>query len=192
MAPSRGRVDDLPVASGPLLDVGREVCGRLAAAEEREWLCTNGIGGFASGTVSGLLTRRYHGLLVAALKPPVGRTLLVTKLDEALDYAGAEWPLSVDRWADGTLGPHGYRNIERFHLDGTTPVWTFACADLTLEKRVWMEPGANTTYVRYALVRGNESATLRVKAMVNYRDFHGATHAGNWRMAVAPRRTGSS
>jgi predicted glycogen debranching enzyme len=183
-------VDGRWVAHGPLLDVGREVCGRLAAAEEREWLCTNGIGGFASGTVAGLLTRRYHGLLVAALTPPVGRTLLVTKLDEALDYSGAEWPLSADRWADGTLGPHGYRSIERFHLDGTTPVWTFACADLTLEKRVWMEPGANTTYVRYALVRGAASATLRVKALVNYRDFHGATHAGGWRMAVVSAPNG--
>jgi len=183
-------VDDEWVARGPLLDVGREVCGRLAEAEAREWLCTNGIGGFASGTVAGLLTRRYHGLLVAALKPPVGRTLLVTKLDEALDYAGAAWPLSADRWADGTLGPHGYRHIERFLLDGTTPVWTFACADLQLAKSVWMEPGANTTYVRYAHVRGAGRAMLRVKVLVNYRDFHGATHAGGWRMAVAPEAHG--
>ena len=73
---------------GPLLDVGRETCGRLDTAEPREWLCANGIGGFASGTVAGLLTRRYHGLLVAALKPPVGRTLLVAKLDETVEYDG--------------------------------------------------------------------------------------------------------
>jgi hypothetical protein len=74
---------------GPLLDVGRETCGRLDTAEAREWLCANGIGGFASGTLAGLLTRRYHGLLVAALKPPVGRTLLVAKLDETAEYGGA-------------------------------------------------------------------------------------------------------
>ena len=73
---------------GPLLDVGRETCGRLDTAEPREWLCANGIGGFASGTVAGLLTRRYHGLLVAALKPPVGRTLLVAKLDETVAVRG--------------------------------------------------------------------------------------------------------
>ena len=59
------------------VDFGRDVCGRLTAAEAREWLCVNGIGGFASGTVAGLLTRRYHGLLVAALQPPLGRTVLV-------------------------------------------------------------------------------------------------------------------
>ena len=90
---------------GPLLDVGRETCGRLDTAEPREWLCANGLGGFASGTVAGLLTRRYHGLLVAALKPPVGRMLLVAKLDETVEYGGAAWELYANRWADGTLGP---------------------------------------------------------------------------------------
>ena len=67
-----------------IIDRGRESCGDLASAERREWLCTNGIGGFASGTVAGTLTRRYHGLLVAALKPPLGRTLLCTKVDETV------------------------------------------------------------------------------------------------------------
>ena len=62
-----------------MIDWGREICGDLAAAERREWLCTNGLGGFASGTVAGLLSRRYHGLLVAAPAPPLGRTLLVAK-----------------------------------------------------------------------------------------------------------------
>ena len=71
-----------------IIDWGREICGDLALAERREWLCTNGIGGFASGTVAGTLTRRYHGLLVAALKPPLGRTLLCTKVDETVEYDG--------------------------------------------------------------------------------------------------------
>lgn len=63
------------------VEFGREVCCNLDSAQERDWLVTNGIGGFASGTIAGLLTRRYHGLLFAALKPPLGRTLVVTKLD---------------------------------------------------------------------------------------------------------------
>ncbi len=71
---------------------GREVCGDLEAAEAREWLVTNGLGGFASGTVAGTATRRYHGLLVAALHPPAGRTLLVAGLDESVRYLDAVFP----------------------------------------------------------------------------------------------------
>jgi glycogen debranching enzyme-like protein len=69
-----------------VVEFGRETCGSLEVAEQREWLVTNGIGGFASGTVPGLLTRRYHGLLIAALKPPLGRTLLVSKVEEIAGY----------------------------------------------------------------------------------------------------------
>jgi len=165
------------------LDWGREICGRLETAESREWLCTNGIGGFASGTVAGALTRRYHGLLVAALKPPLGRTLLVAKLDETLNYDGVTRPLFTNRWAGG-VDPHGYREIERFRLEGMTPVWTYACADALLEKRIWMEQGANTTYLRYRLLRAGSPVTLKLKALVNYRDYHGSTRGGGWQMTV--------
>ncbi len=166
------------------VDFGRDICSDLHAAEEREWLVTNGIGGFASGTVAGLVTRRYHGLLVAALKPPLGRTLLVSKLDEVAEYDGQAYPLATNRWAGGALDPQGYRHIERFHLEGTAPVWTFACADALLEKRVWMQQGANTTYVQYKLVRSSQPLDLTVKALVNYRDYHSSTHAGDWRMSI--------
>jgi predicted glycogen debranching enzyme len=117
---------------------GREVCGRLATAESREWLCTNGIGGFASGTIAGLLTRRYHGLLVAALNPPLGRTVLVTKIDETVEYDALRLPLFANRWRDGSVDPHGYVDIETFRLEGTTPVWTFAIAEARLVKRGWL------------------------------------------------------
>jgi predicted glycogen debranching enzyme len=167
-----------------ILNWGREICGNLATAESREWLCTNGIGGFASGTVSGLLTRRYHGLLVAALKPPLGRTLFVAKLDETVDYDGLRRPLSSNRWADGSVGPHGYREVERFHLEGTTPVWTYACTDMRLEKRIWMEPGANTTCVQYRLLRARGPVRLELKALVNYRDYHFLTRGDGWTMRV--------
>jgi predicted glycogen debranching enzyme len=169
-----------------MLDYGREVCGHLPAAESREWLCTNGIGGFATGTVAGMLTRRYHGLLVAALKPPLGRTLLVAKVDDTLGVGGLPRPLFANRWSDGTVDPHGYREIESFRLLGTTPVWTYACADALVEKRVWMEPGANTTYVQYRVLRAGLPLTLELKALVNYRDYHTTTHANDWRMTVEP------
>ncbi len=169
-------------APGPV-DFGREVTGRLEAAEAREWLCTNGIGGFASGTIAGVLTRRYHGLLVAALRPPLGRTLLVAKLDETVECDGSRYTLCANRWADGTVDPHGYLHIERFHLDGSAPVWTFACGDLLLERRVWMEQGSNTTYVRYE-ARRRGPVRLALKLLANHRDFHATTRGDGWRMRI--------
>jgi predicted glycogen debranching enzyme len=173
-----------------VVDFGREIIGDLAEAEQREWLVTNGLGGFACGTVAGLLTRRYHGLLIAALKPPGRRTLLVAKLDETAEYEGEIFPLSTNRWAGGVVNPQGYRHIDRFRLEGTTPVWSFAIADALLEKRVWMQHGANTTYVQYAYVRGNRPLVLRLKTLVNYRDFHSTTHANDRRFDVQPVRNG--
>ena len=165
---------------------GREMCGDLPAAERREWLCTNGIGGFASGTVAGSLTRRYHGLLVAALEPPLGRTLLVAKVDDTVAYDGAGASLATNRWAGGAIDPQGYRAIERFVLDGSTPVWTYAVADALVEKRVWMEPGANTTYVRYCVLRARGLLALQLRILVGYRDYHATTRGGEWRMDIAP------
>jgi predicted glycogen debranching enzyme len=175
-------------SASPLVDIvlGRDVCGDLEAAESREWLVTNGIGGYASGTVSSLLTRRYHAILMAALNPPVGRTLLVSKLDETVAYDGRDYPLFANRWADGTVDPHGYRHIECFALENAIPRWEFACADAILQKRVWMEQGANTTYVRYDLARASGPLTLTVKALVNHRADHGATRGNAWIMTVVP------
>lgn len=172
------------------VDFGREICGDLYTAEHREWLVTNGIGGFASGTVAGLLTRRYHGLLFAALMPPLGRTLLATKFDETIEYDGEVISLCANRWAGGAIDPHGYRFLERFRLEGTTPVWTFAFADALLEKRIWMQQGANTTFVRYDLIRGRASMKLTVKALVNYRDYHSTTHANGWQFTIEPVNRG--
>ncbi len=158
------------------LNFGREVCSNLQIAESREWLVTNGIGGYACGTIASVLTRGYHGLLIGALKPPVARTLLLTKLDEIVDYNGKLYDLGTNRWADGTVEPQGYLNIESFSLEGTIPIWNFAFADGLLEKRIWMQLGENTTYIRYSYKRGSKPLTLSLKALVNYRDYHGRTH----------------
>ncbi len=139
----------------PAVSFGREICGFLEQAEQREWLVTNGIGGFASGTVSGNLTRRYHGLLFAALHAPVGRMQMVAKFDETAGYNGADYPLATNRWVSGSVEPKGYLNIESFHLEGTTPVWRFAIGDALLEKRIWMQQAENTTFVRYSLIRAS-------------------------------------
>ncbi|MBD2117342.1 MAG: hypothetical protein RLZZ339_2591 [Cyanobacteriota bacterium] len=172
------------------LRFGRDICNYLPVAEKREWLVTNGIGGFAAGTVAGLLTRCYHGLLIAALAPPTQRTLLVTKIDESVQYNQKLYHLASNRWLGATIEPQGYINIESFHLEGTIPVWTFTCGDALLEKRIWMEQGENTTYTRYTYLRGNSPLTLNLTAFVNYRDFHGNTQGFNWQMAISPLEKG--
>ena len=168
------------------LDFGRDICGHLPTAESREWLVTNGIGGFASGTIAGTLTRRYHGLLMAALEPPLGRTLLLAKLDETAEYDGIYpengvfYDLFTNRWANGSVEPHGYTMLNRFHLEGTTPVWTYGVANALLEKRIWMQPGANTTYIQYKLTRATGPLSLDAKTFVNYRDYHSTTLMEDW------------
>lgn len=155
-----------------VIEVGREICGDSAIAQSREWLVTNGIGGYASGTIASSLSRRYHGLLVAALKPPVQRTLLFSKLDETVTYGAKSTPLFTNRWVGGKIEGYGDRHLESFRLEGTIPVWTFAFGDALLEKRIWMQQGENTTYIRYDLIRSNTPVTLSIKAIANYRPYN--------------------
>jgi len=112
------------------LEFGREICRDYALASRREWLVTNGLGGYAAGTVAGALTRSYHGYLVAVLNPPVKRRLLFTKLDETVTYNGSSYPLYCNHWGQDSLEAQGLRYLESFHLEGTLPVWTYALEDI--------------------------------------------------------------
>jgi len=168
------------VLESPLVRFGREICGELSAALRREWLVTNGRGGYASGTLAGVNTRRYHGLLVAALTPPVGRTVLVGGLVEWASCDGRRYPLFTHEYGDHTIDPHGYHYLQEFALEGMLPVWTYAFEDVLLEKRVWMPWGANTTYVRYRLVRGSHPVILEITPLVTYRDFHALRAGQGW------------
>ena len=178
----------------PAISLGREICNDLAAAEQREWLVTNGIGGFASGTVAGQATRRYHGLLIAALDPPARRTHLVAGIDEIVRIADQSFELATHRWVSGALAPEGYKHIHSFRLDGQIPAWTYQMGNARLERRVWMKHGENTTFVRYTLGESASPVELEFKILVNYRDFHSSTHAGfapnEWRMRIEPVNKG--
>ncbi len=161
------------------LGFGRDVLGDADRSSRLEWLVTNGIGGFAAGSLSGELTRRYHGLLFAALKPPLGRTLLLAKLEERLDLDSGAVELGTNRWEGDVVSPHGYLHLESFRLEETVPVWTWAVGDVRLEKRVWMEQGENTTYVQYRLITAPAPVRLALKAIVNHRDAHATTPHAN-------------
>ena len=168
---------------------GREICGDLTQAERREWWLANGRGAYAAGNVAGTLTRSYHGLLIAPLVPPLGRYLVVAKADAVLTDGVRDWPIFSNRWSDGVIDPHGYVHIESFHLDGRMPVWRYAMDDVRLEMRIWMEPGADTTYVAYRLESGlpvsARAWSLRVRLLANARDHHGVTRSGDFQPVIS-------
>ena len=177
-------------ADQPTVHVPGHICRDPDAAMQREWLVTNGLGGFASGTVAGCLTRRYHGLLLAALQPPLGRTLLLAKLDETLRVGDNDFALYTNNWTGGVEHPPGCGLLRRFDLVLGVPTWTFEFAGCRLIKRIWMEPRQNTTYVQYELKDAPCAFTLTCKALVNYRDYHSLTRAADWCMQVDPAADG--
>src|SRR6266571_3609333 len=130
-----------------MIQFGAEICRNLDTALSREWLETNGLGGFASSTIVGLNTRRYHGLLVAATKPPVGRLVLLSKLEETLILNGRRFELSANRYP-GVVHPQGYQYLKQFRLD-PFPVFTYAIDGVEIEKSVFMLHGENTTVIQY-------------------------------------------
>jgi len=179
----------IKAAEEKLIELGRTDCGSFERAVEHEWLVCNGLGGFAAGTVCDTNTRRYHGLLMAALSPPVGRTLLVAKVDATVRYAGKFYSLFSNEFIDGTVAPHGYLHIESFFLDGTVPVWHYALADALLEKRVLMEPGKNTSYLHFRVLRASAPLELELRPLCAYRDYHSHMQGG-WAMGVNPLSDG--
>jgi predicted glycogen debranching enzyme len=158
-------------APAPLVRFGRETCGDPAAAPRREWLITNGLGGYASAALDGTPVRRYSGWLIAALEPPVARTVLVGAILERATADGVTCELgALDRPGRGR-DPDGGRHLEQFLLDGTRPTWRYAVGGSLLEKTAWMAHGRNTTYVRYRVLRGGPVA-LEVIPLVTHRDHH--------------------
>jgi predicted glycogen debranching enzyme len=138
------------------------------------------------GTVAGLLTRSYHGLLVAALDPPLGRTVLLAKLEGTVTYFGKAFELFSNSWQPDEATPDGFKYIESFRLEGTMPVWTFDVAGARIEKRLWMRPGKNTTYIRYTVLESDGPVEFSIKALANYRDHHARTRDTSMQLGIEP------
>ncbi|MGI8989872.1 MAG: amylo-alpha-1,6-glucosidase [Bryobacteraceae bacterium] len=156
----------------------REICRDLGIALHREWLETNGIGGFASSTIIGLNTRRYHGLLAAALNPPSERMVLLAKLEEVLIVDGRRYELSANQYP-GVIHPKGQEFQQSFALD-PFPVFTWLVEDLELRKSVFLIQGENGVVVQYFLRAQGGAARrdchLEVRPLIAYRDYHQLTH----------------
>jgi predicted glycogen debranching enzyme len=160
-----------------MIDIGREICRDLESAREREWLETNGLGGFASSTILGLNTRRYHGLLFAATEPPVGRTSLLSKLEETLIIDGERIDLATNQYP-GVIHPEGYQYLRRFRLD-PFPIFTYLVKGIEIEKSIFLVHGENTVVVQYKRRKKNKAGSdcrLEIRPLISFRDYHQLTH----------------
>jgi len=184
-----------------MIQFNKEIINNLDTAASREWLETNGLGGFSSSTIIGLNTRRYHGLLTAATKPPVGRIVMLSKLEETLVIDGRRYELSTNQYP-GAVHPQGFQKQTSFRLD-PFPVFTYEVDGLRLEKSVFMVQGQNTVVIEYGLKvsdalqldeawledppmetqdkskfggRQFESIKLEIRPLIAFRDYHSTTH----------------
>jgi predicted glycogen debranching enzyme len=165
-----------------MIQFEQETCGDLNAALRYEWLETNGFGGFASSTIVGLNTRRYHGLLVAASKPPVGRLVLLSKLEETLFIDDQAFDLSANRYP-GAIYPQGFRYLKLFRLD-PFPTFTYEVEGIEIEKTAFMVYGENSIVVQYELKKNNrpespKNLSLEIRPLIAFRDYHSLTHAND-------------
>ncbi|MGR9087403.1 MAG: glycogen debranching enzyme N-terminal domain-containing protein [Gammaproteobacteria bacterium] len=147
--------------------------GDLAEQEAlltREWLVTNGLGGYASGTISGIPTRRFHSLLTAALSDPRGRYVMLNQLSELVRFPdGSSQKIGGIELADGSLDLHGMSSLREFRLESGLPVWRYELASHVIEKWIMMPYMSNTVLVRYRLVSGTGPVRLKIRFAVHFR-----------------------
>lgn len=167
---------------------GRAVCGSLDEAARREWLVTDGLGGYASGTVAGLRTRRYHGLLMVPTAPAgAARMLGLAALDAVVVVGDRRTRLATHEWAAGAVDPRGHEHLASFDLDDGVPRWRYDLGPVQVEVEVAMAHGRSAVGVVHRVLSGE--AGLEVTPLCTWRDQHGARFAGGG-LAVAPTATG--
>jgi len=162
-----------------MIRLNKEICGDLTPALRRECLETNGIGGFSNASITGANTRRYHGLLTAAAKPPVGRIVLLSKLEETLLVNEKRVDLSTNQY-QGAIHPRGFELLTGFRLD-PFPVFTFEVDGVQIEKSVFMTQASNTTVIEYHVLKAPRKSALRleIRPLVAFREYHSLTHENN-------------
>lgn len=146
-------------------------------ALQKEWLETNGLGGWAGSTIIGMNTRRYHGLLVAATNPPVGRMVMVSKLDENIVIDQERFDLSSNQYPD-TVHPRGYEYLQSFER-GIFPVFTYRIGDLVLRKTIAAVYGENCTLIVYEVLQSSSSFLLELQPFIAARDIHNLTRSND-------------
>ncbi len=159
----------LPLANLKPILYGPEVCQNLDLSLSKEWVITNGIGGYASSTIVGMNTRRAHGLLVAAAHPPVGRAVVLSSLEETVVTPQGRYDLAAHRYAHG-VHPEGYRYLAEFRFD-PCPTFLYRIGSILLEKKVFLLPGENAAVIGYTLYAASGPVELAVRPLLAVRDF---------------------
>ena len=152
----------------------RTLCCNLNETIGRDWFITNGLGGYASGTVAGTLTRMQQGLLVAALEEEATPQLLLAKIDEEVLFDQRTYYLGTNEYRDGTLNPAGFVHLEAFRLEDGFPVFTYRLGGvdgIMLEKRIWMPQAQNTTCIQYRVLRTSSPQTSNGNVSPDGRNF---------------------
>ena len=141
----------------------------LEDALTREWIITNGIGGFASSTVIGANTRKYHGLLVVPIIPPARRRLILSKLDESIEIDGKKYELFTN--IGKNYISQGYKFQEKFEKD-CIPTFTYKVEDVIITKMICMEHFKNTVGISYLIKNGNHHSKIILAPIMNFRNAH--------------------
>lgn len=160
-----------------MIQLGTDICSNFDSASSREWFEANGIGGYASASISGAGTRRYHGLLVAATRPPLGRMVLLSRFDETAVINGERFELSCNQYP-GSVYPQGFRYLTSFTLE-PFPKWIYKIGGVEIERTIFMVHGENTTVCRWRLNETNSklskpvlSCELELRPLVAFRNHH--------------------
>jgi predicted glycogen debranching enzyme len=161
----------------------KDTCSDFETALSKEWLETNGLGGFSSSTLIGCNTRRYHGILVAAARPPRGRMMLVNGFEEWVVVGDTRYYLSCHQYP-GVVHPRGHENLIGFRLD-PWPIWTYRLGPVVLEKSLTMIHAQNTIVLSYKLRKEAQGVELVLRPLLTGRDFHGL-HKENNDLHVQP------
>lgn len=161
-------MSEVSSSSGPVITLSSERCRDINSLLQREWLVTNGLGGYASSTLLQVATRRYHGIFVPHLPSPRGRAMVIPRLDEELQTGTGTVRLSGAEYADGRLDTDMIQYLTTFCREWQTPIWRFSCEDREVVKRIIMPYGQNTVYVEYRLEAG-EPVTLRLRPFLTFR-----------------------
>ena len=170
----------------PLISLSRHVAGDATEGTRREWLATTGSGDYALGTTSLIATRRYHGLLIGAMRAPIGRRMLVPFVDEDVSIGTHRVTLGARRWSDGSLDPDGHRAITGFVLEGSTPTWTYEIGPARLEKRLVMLRDHRAMALVWTLVDAPEPISIDARIFVEHRGQHQLDPDASWLPETTP------